>query len=904
MILKPTAPERDSRKEKPPGWIESLLGRLLPHGIVGDSIIGDLREEFSLETRTFSPLQAKIRYLRKALSLGLRFSIPFRPNPGKQSRRGRSPGGTMSAFFHDMRQALRLLVRRPGLALAATLSLGLGIGANTAIFSLVNTILLKPLPYPDSQELVEAFRIDEDVTGLNPTPGRISGLWAVPYEVHKDWLEMDGVFQAGGGYAGTRIALQEGDASSSILALRMTSGAFRALRAQPILGRTFLPSDDEVGAPPVVVLGYGLWQSQFGGDPEILDTEITLSDVAHTVVGVMGQGFAFPSDSYRIWTSFSDDQKTSPTRNSGYMKVLARLSPGVSLDDARRDMDRVSARIGELHPEEAEHRIGLFPQKEMILGDSGTGLLVLLGAVILVLLIACTNIAGLFLVRATEKRREIGVRRALGAGRDRLIFQQMWESLLLSILGGAAGLLLAVVGLEPLLSLMPGELPRIHEMSVDQSFLFTALGFALVTGILTGVLPALRAAGTPITTVLREGGRGFAGARSRNRTQSVLVVSQIALAFVLLTGAGLVIRSLAGLLAVGPGFDTDNLALANVSFPAGTEDAVQAQVYFRELEDRIRAMPGVMDVGAANQMPFSGGWSAPPVTIQTPEGEWDGILHMPTVTPSYFSTMGIPVLSGRGLSLDDTAESEPVVVVSQALANRMIQDGGSPLGSRIRLNAGEGSVWRVVVGVVGDVKYRLDFDDMIMAYIPAVQNPNHLGNWVIRTASDPLALAPVFQQLREELDPEGTSQFRALADIIEGSTAVVSARFSVILLGGLAALAAILAVLGVYGVLAYLVQLRSRELGIQLALGAEEKTVLGTVLRRGLLMGILGLGAGLLLSLAFGRVMESQLFGIEPWDPAALTGAGILLVGATLAASYLPARRAAGLDPVEVLKGE
>ncbi len=810
----------------------------------------------------------------------------------------------MNAFFHDFRQALRLLVRRPGLTLAAILSLGLGIGANTAIFSLVNTILLKPLPYPDSHELVEAFRIDEDVTGLDPNPDRVSGLWAVPYEVHNDWLQMGRVFQAGGGYAGTRVTLQEGEASSSLLALRTTSGAFEALRIQPALGRTFLPSDDEVGAPPVAVLGYGLWQTQFGGDPEVLGTQIILSDVAHTVVGVMDQGFAFPSDSYRLWISFSDDQKTSVTRNAGYMKVVARLSPGVSLDQARREMDQVSARIGELHPEEAEHRVGLFSQKEMILGDSGSGLLVLLGAVTLVLLIACTNIAGLFLIRATEKRREIGVRRALGAGRDRLIFQQMSESLFLSLLGGAAGFFLAVMGLEPLLSLMPGELPRIHEMRVDQGFLFTALGFALLTGVLTGVLPALRAAGTPITTVLQEGGRGFAGGRSRTRTQTVLVVSQIALAFILLSGAGLVIRSMVGLLGVEPGFDSDHLALANVSFPTGIEDINEAQVYFQELEDRIRGMPGVIDVGAADQMPFSGGWSSPPVTIQTPEEEWDGILHLPTVTPSYFSTMGIPVLAGRGLSLDDTAESELVVVVSQALAERMAPEGGSPLGSRIRLNAGEGSVWRTVVGVVGDVKYRLDFDNMIMAYVPAAQDATFLDNWVIRTTSDPMALAPAFQQLREELDPEGTSLYRILADIIHGSNAVVAARFSVILLGGLAALAAVLAVLGVYGVLAYLVQLRSREIGIQLALGAEAGRVLGSVLRRGLLMGSFGLGTGFLLSLVLGRIIESQLFGIEPWDPVALAGAGMLLIGATLAASYLPARRAAGLDPVEVLKGE
>jgi putative ABC transport system permease protein len=895
--------DRTSERRKPPHLVETILRWCLPDGIVGESILGDLREEFSSDLRSNPPVLANLLYLRKAVSVSLRFAGRPLPHGYRQRNKKQDPGETMSTLWLDVRQALRLLIRKPGLTLAAIISLGLGIGANTAIFSLVNTILLKPLPYPDSHELVEAFRIDEAVTGLNPTADGVSGLWAVPYEVHRDWLEMGPIFQAGGGYAGTRLSLQEGDGSTSLIGLRMTSGAFQALGIQPAIGRTFLPEDDEVGASPVAVLSHGLWQSQFGGDPEILGTQIHLDETAYTITAVMPQGFAFPSDSYRLWISFSDDQKTSPVRNGGYLKVVARLSPGISLDQARREMDQVSARIGELHPEEAEHRVGLFSQKAMIVGDSGGGLWVLLGAVTLVLLIACTNIAGLFLVRATERRREIGVRRALGAGKKRLVFQHMSESLLLSLLGGAAGWGLAVVGLNPVLSLMPSELPRLGEMRVDEGLLFTAIGFAVLTGLLTGILPALRAAGTPITSVLREGGRSLAGGRSRNRTQTSLVVSQIALAFVLLSGAGLVIRSMIGLLSVEPGFETENLALANVSFPSGVEGMDDAVLYFRDLEDRIRALPGVLDVGAANQMPFSGGWSAPPVTIETAEGEWEGILHLPTVTPSYFSTMEIPVVAGRGLSLDDTPETEPVVVVSQALAND-IAPAGSPLGLRIRINAPGDSIWRTVVGVVGDVKYRLDFGAMSMAYAPLAQGPSFMGNWVIRTTSDPMALATAFQQVREELDPEGTSSFRVLADIVQGSAAVVSARFSVILLGSLAALAALLAIFGVYGVLAYLVQLRSREIGIQLALGAEHRKVLGTVLRRGLVMAGLGLGVGILLAIGLGRIMESQLFGVEPWDPATLGAAGALLLGATLAASYLPARRAARLDPVDILRGE
>jgi len=345
----------------PPSWVEKALRQCLPKGIVGESILGDLREEFRSDFYSKSPGRALVSYIKNAVSVGLRFAGRTQPSPPGDQTRKEDSSGTMSALWHDLHQALRLLIRKPGLTLVAVLSLGLGIGANTAIFSLVNTILLKPLPYPDSHELVEAFRIDETVTGLNPTLGRVSNLWAVPYEVHRDWLEMGPVFEAGGGYATTQLTLQEGETSTGLIGARMTSGAFQALEIDAALGRTLLPEDDEIGAPPVAVLSYGLWQSQFGGDPGIIGTQLHLDDEAHTILGVMPQGFAFPNDMPRIWISFSDDQKTSPVRNGGYLKVVARLSPGISLEQARREMDAVSLRIGELHPEEAEPGTGPTP---------------------------------------------------------------------------------------------------------------------------------------------------------------------------------------------------------------------------------------------------------------------------------------------------------------------------------------------------------------------------------------------------------------------------------------------------------------------------------------------------------------------------------------------------------------
>jgi len=888
---------------RPPAVLEWILRRVVSPPSVAESVIGDLREEFAAHLRRGSRLRAHLRYLQNVFSIFLHFLGPSPPAAPSPSRKTSSRRRTMRAMGYDLRQALRVLTRKPGLTLVVVVSLGLGIGANTAIFSLVRTILLKPLPYPEAQELVEAFRIDERVTGLNPTAEGVSGIWAVPYQVHRDWLASARVFQAGGGFAGTRVRLRNGEVSTSLPALRMTSGAFQALGVAPVLGRTFLPEEDQVGAAPLAVLSHGLWQTHFGGDPGLLGQQIHLDGVAHTVVGVMPPTFGFPSDTYRLWISLTDAQKASTVRNSGYLRVVARLSPGVTLEEARQDMERVARQNGEIHPEEAEHGVGLFPLKDMILGGDGDGLWVLWGAVILVLLIACTNVAGIFLVRATERRRETGVRRALGADVRRLAFQQMGECLILSVLGGLLGWGLAVVGMEPVLALMPRELPRIGEMTVDTGLLFTAMGFALLTGVLTGLLPTLKATRIPITAVLQEGGRSLSGSRSRNRTQTTLVVSQIALAFVLLTGASLVIRSMSSLLSVEPGFDARGLALVDISFPSEAETLDEASLHFRELEERIRALPGVVDVGAADQMPFAGSHSAPPVTLETREGEVDRILHMPTVTPDYFPTMGIRLLAGRLLSREDTEGTEPVVVVSQALAQRMAPDG-SPLGLRVRLNVPGDSIWRRVVGVVSDVKYRLSWSPMQAAYVPFGQDHTYLDHWIIRTAGDPMALGPPFRQIREEMDPEGTHYYRAMDQEIRGSVEVVSARFSVLLLAGLAALAAFLALFGIYGVLAYLVQMNARVIGVQLALGAEHRQVMKSILGRGMFMALVGLGVGIPLALALGRGMESQLFGVEPWDLRALGASATLLLMAALGASWIPGRRAAGLDPVEVLKRE
>jgi len=818
--------------------------------------------------------------------------------------RTRSRGGRwvrLADLGMEIRVAARQLVRRPGLTAAAVLSLGLGIGANTGIFSLVHSVLIRPLPYPDSEQLVGVFRIDPRVTGPSPTAPQLSDLFAVPYEVFQDWATMSRAFEDAGAYAGARYTLLGDEGPRQLRGAVMTSGVFAALGVSPELGRHFLPEDDEVGAEQAAVLSHAFWRSRYGADPSILGQPLELDGTLYTIVGVMPSGFYFLRKDIEVWTTFSDYLKTVPVRNSGYLQVIARLKPGISLEQAQLDVDGVARRIGEAHPEEVEHGIGLFPSKALIVGDSGGGLLLLMGAVGLVLLIACANIANLFLVRASERRRELAVRQALGAGRGRLLLQHMLESLLLSLLGGAAGFAIATLGLQPFLALLPDELPRMAEIAVDYRLLIFAAGFAVLTGILSGIVPALSASHTPINEVLQEEGRGLVS-RWRNRTQGALVVAEIALAFVLLTAAAVFTRSLTRLMDVETGLATRNVAVVGQATPLDRRDSWASVIaYFDDLERRLLALPGVEAVGRAHQMPFAGGWSAPPVSIETSDGIWDGSCHFAQVSPGYLSAVRIPVIAGREISDDDRPDSEPVVLVSQTLAERM---GGDPLGRRVRVNVQNDSIWRTVVGVVGDVRYRLDNEPITMFYVPFAQKPTGYQNIVIRAAMDPAGLIPAIRSVIWELNPRSPVDVRTMEDLIHDSYALGTSRYITTVLGSLAALAALITLIGVYGVLAYSVNQRVRDIGIRMALGAERGRMVRTVLGRGLIMAAVGLAIGGAIAIAFGRTAQSLVYGVQATDPFTLASVALLVIAAVLAASYLPARRAASLNPVDVLRSE
>jgi putative ABC transport system permease protein len=819
------------------------------------------------------------------------------------SRRRSSMLGLVANTLYDMRLAIRRLVKRPGFTLAAVGTLALGIGANTTIFSVVQGVLFRPLPYPDADRLVGVYRVRPN---WSTSPARLNGVYAVPFQVLRDWDELTPVFTHVGGYANWWFTFTGGDRPERIVGANATSETFTALGAQPLLGRLLGPEDDRVGAPPVAILSHRLWQRRFGADSAIVGSSVVLNSVLHTVVGVMPPDFLFPGyGDHQLWATFEDELKEAG-RSAAFLQVVGRLAQGVSLDAARRAMDAVNRRIVELHPDEDAYRVVLVPRKELLVAESRPALTLLSGAVGLVLLIACANIANLLLVRASERRREIGVRHALGAGRGRLFVEQLGESAALSAVGAVVGYFLAVVGVRPLVAMFPVDLPRASEIGVDHRALAFAAALALLTGFLTGTLPAIRSAGSSMADALRDVGRTSAGGRQRNRTHAALVISEIALAFVLLAGAGLFLKSFARLTSVDPGFTSENLLTVPVNLPGTyrtSNDATRA--FFRDVTERLAALPGVEMVAQVNQMPLSGqGSSFPPTFIETSSGVVENNVHEAVVTPSYFGAMDIPLVAGRLLASDDRQGAPTVAVINQTMARRYWPDE-DPIGRRLKIGAAVGdTTWATVVGVVGDIRYALSSRPFSEYYVPFDQRPVSYQTIVIKTALDVPAVAGAARAAVRAVDPDVPTRVSRLDDLIGASTAVARSRFAILVIGFLAGVAALLAILGVYGVLAYTVTQRTREIGIRIALGAGRENVLGTVMQRGLLMAGTGVAIGLGLALVTVRVTESLLYEVSPTDVPTLAIVALLVAVAALAASYVPARRATRVDPVRTLRQE
>ncbi|HEX7117854.1 MAG TPA: ABC transporter permease [Longimicrobiales bacterium] len=807
----------------------------------------------------------------------------------------------MDTVYQELRYAYRALRRSPGFTLVAVLTLALGTGANTAIFSAVNAVLLRPLPYPEPDRVVRVFDT------FDGRPATLS-----PPNFY-DYREQARSFEAIGAYYGTSYALTGEGPAAQIQAARASAGVFEALGIRPALGRTFGPAEEVVGSDRVVVLGHGLWQRRFGGDPAVIGRAIRLDGESYAVVGVMPPGFDYPRGT-ELWLPLAftaDDLATQ--RGAHYLSAVARLRPEATVEQAREEVAAVARRLAVDHPDTNE-RVGatVVSLHEAMVGDVRPALLILLGAVGFVLLIACANVANLLLARAVGRARELAVRAALGAGRRRLLRQLVVESVALAAVGGACGALFAVWGQAVLMRLQPGGIPRLAEATVDGTVLGFAVVVSLGTGLLFGLLPAVHATRRlDLSAAMKEGGRGGIGTRGGWRARTALIASEVALAVLLLVGAGLMIKSFARLTDVDPGFDPEGVLTFDLSLPgAEYATAERSAAFYRTLLQRIEALPGVETAGGTMILPMSG--SDYSISVEALDGaelgdDRDHSVQVRVVTPGYFRTLRIPLLRGRDFTERDRAGAPKAVVLNEAAA-KMLWPDGDALGRTLELGTTmgfrRGRIGGEVVGVVADVKGRGPAEPAWpAAYFPHDQVPIRSLSLAVRTPGDPNRLIRPIRGLVAELDPDvpmyGEQPMTRLVD-----RSVAEARFYMTLLAVFATVALTLAAIGIYGVMAHLVRHRTREIGIRIALGAHRTDVLRMVFRQAMAVALAGLAIGLAAAAALSRTLSGLLFELSPTDPPTYGAVAVVLAGVAALATFLPARRAASVDPVEALRDE
>ncbi len=806
----------------------------------------------------------------------------------------------MDTLRQDLAYAFRRLRQAPGFTLVAVATLTLGIGANSAIFSVVNAVLLKPLPFPEPDRLVMVSQTWE---------GRFTRVYSP--QNFLDLAAQARSFESLAALDGEGVTLTGRGAPARLEGAAVSAGFFDLLRIRPLLGRAFLPGENETGSHRVVVLGHRLWRERFGSDPSVLGQQVQLDRDSYLVVGVAPPGFSYPEGT-DLWRPLEYDERfRAHSRGAWYLGVIGRLRPGVPVEQAREEVGVMAARLAQAYPA-ADEGVGgdVRPLHEAMVRDSRNALLLLLGAVGLVLLIACVNVANLLLARVAARESEIAVRTALGAGRGRLLRQLLTESVLLALLGGGAGLLAAAFSLDALLALQPEGLPRLGEVRVDRVVVAFAVALTLLTGLLFGCFPALQMTRRAPAQSLHEGGRGVLTGRG-HRLRGGLVVGQIALAMMLLAGAGLLIRSFMRLRSVYPGFPPESALTFRISLPESAYAGDPAcAAFFDELLTRLGSLPGVRAAGAVTGLPLNGTRfnlsfeikGRPPLPpAQQPS------MEVRIASPDYFKTIGIPLVRGRGFARDDTAQSGQVVLISEAAARRYFP-GEEPLGQWITLGLGRGPgkprAGGQVVGIVGDVKERgLAEENPPEIYVPHAQYSAHTLDVLLRTAVSPLSLLPSVERVVQELDPELPVARPLTLDTIVARS-ISEPRFYMVLLGAFAATALFLAALGIFGVMSYAVVQRSRDIGIRVALGADPAHIRRTVLGQALLLAVLGVGAGIGGALALSRAIASLLFNLSPTDPATLGGVAALLASVALLASYLPARRATRVDPLVAVRSE
>ena len=875
--------------------LEALLrlGSLWVPGPARDEWLEALRAELQAAREKGAPLGQRVMLVAGAWVDAIRF---------------RFEEASMEGLGREVRYAVRGLARRPGFALVTALTLGLGIGANTAIFSVVNGVVLRPLPYRDPGALVS-------VASAFPTMG-FETFWISPPE-YMELAERSSSLALLGAYRQGQASVGGDQRPERVVSASATSTFFDVLGVGAQAGRTYRPDEDLPGADPVVVLSYELWQRSFGGDASVVGRGIEVNGQTRTVVGVMPAGFDIDDSGIEIWLPMGLDPANRQNRASHFLYVVGRLADGATLQRASAELDQLVQRWGEANPgthvpAPETHPMMLVPLQEEVVGDVRQALLLLLGAVGFVLLIACANVANLLLARAEDRHKEVAVRVAMGAGRGRMLRQFLIEGVVLSSLGALVGVAVAWLSLEALRAASPGGIPRLREIDLDATVLAFTTGIALLTGVGFGLAPARHVMGG-VGGTLRDGGVRSTAGSARARLRSLLVVSEIALALVLAVGSGLMIRSFQALTDVDPGFEPEGLLTFQLFLPAGGyPEGTDVLAFDERLRRELAALPGVRGVAAMTGLPPLRDLNANDTQFEGIEPTQDGPPHnvdfYQTVTAAYLETMGIEVVNGRGFEPADNEDGVPVALVNEALA-RLFYPGESPVGRRLRPCCGDQVPWLEIVGVVADVKQagmNAPAGTELYFHLPqavsAGQAPRTL-NLVLRTQGEPTALASPVRETLARLDASlPLAGLRDMTEVVSGSNE--RPRFLTLLLGVFAALALTLAAVGTYGVMAYSVAQRARELGIRIALGAERGNVRALVLRQGFTLAGAGLALGLLGAWALSGLLDSLLFGVGARDATTFVAVPLLLAAVAALACWVPAVRATRVDPVSVMREE